>query len=70
MGDRAVLNEVGALGNGAVTLRSGSAQGWTAATYPFHDAPPQGFFPLLLPWEPAQRQVTYRWAGSAFERAP
>jgi len=70
VGDHAVVNEVGALGNGSVTLRSGSAQGWTAATYPFHDAPPQGFFPLLLPWEPAQRQVTYRWAGSAFERAP
>jgi hypothetical protein len=70
VGDRAVVNEVAALGDGAVTLRSGAAQGWTATTYPFHDAAPQGFFPLLLPWEPSQGQVTYRWAGSAFERAP
>jgi len=70
VGDRAVVNDVVALGSGSVTLRSGAAQGWTAATYPFHDAAPQGFFPLLLPWEPSQGRVTYRWTGSAFERAP
>jgi hypothetical protein len=70
VGDAAVVNEVTALGDGAVTLRSGRALGWTAATYPFHDVPPQGFFPLLLPWEPAQREVTYRWSGAGFERAP
>lgn len=71
VGDQAVVNEVAGLGDGgAVTIRSGAARGWTAATYPFHDVAPQGFFPLLLPWEPTQRQATYRWTGSAFERAP
>lgn len=71
VGDRSVVNEVVSLGdNASVTLRSGSAQGWSAGTYSFHDVAPQGFFPLLLPWDPASRQVTYRWNGSAFERAP
>jgi len=70
VGDDAVVNEVAAVGPGGVTLRSGAARGWSAATYPFHDAPPQGFFPLLLPWDAAPRQVTYRWTGAAFERAP
>lgn len=71
VGDRAVVNEVAGLGEGgAVTIRSGAARGWGAASYPFHDAPPQGFFPLLLPWEPSQRQATYRWTGVVFERAP
>lgn len=71
VGDRAVVNEVAALGDGRpVTLRAGRAEGWSATTYPFHDVAPQGFFPLLLPWDPAQREVTYRWNGSAFERAP
>ena len=36
----------------------------------FHDVAPQGYFPLLLPWDSAQQQVTYRWNGSVFERAP
>jgi hypothetical protein len=70
VGDAAVVNEVGAMGDGAVTLRSGRARGWTAVTYPFHDVAPQGFFPLLLPWDPAQREATYRWNGTGFERAP
>lgn len=71
VGDRAVVNEVVSLGdNASVTIGSGSAQGWSAGTYSFHDVAPQGFFPLLLPWDPAARRVTYRWNGSAFERAP
>ena len=71
LGDRAVVNDVVSLGdNASVTLGSGSAQGWAAGTYPFHDVAPQGFFPLLLPWDPGSRRVTYRWNGSAFERAP
>ena len=71
VGDRSVTNELGPLVDGQpITIRSGSARGWDAATYPFHDQPAQGFFPLLLPWDAAQRRVVYRWSGAAFERAP
>ena len=71
VGDCAVVNELRSVGAGnAVTIRSGAAQGWSATTYPFHDVAPQGYFPLLLPWDSAQQQVTYRWNGSVFERAP
>lgn len=57
-------------GAAAIRIRPGAARGWTATTYPFHDSAPQGYFPLLLPWDRAQAEVTYRWNGTAFERSP
>jgi hypothetical protein len=45
------------------------ARGWTRETYPFHDAPPQGYEPLALPWEGPRRAV-WRWSGSAMARVP
>lgn len=56
--------------NRDVVVESPRAEGWTEQTYPFHDAPPQGFFPLLLPWQTGPRRVVYRWNGSAFAPVP
>ncbi len=52
-----------------ITIESRPARGWTQATYPFHDAPPQGFEALLLPWQTPTR-VTWRWSGTGFTRLP
>ena len=54
---------------GEFVIEAGAARGWTQETYPFHDAAPQGFEALLLPWAPPSR-VAYRWNGSAVVRAP
>jgi hypothetical protein len=51
-------------------VRAGRAQGWTEASYPFHDAPQDRVFPLLLPWESASQRVVYRWDGTLFSRSP
>lgn len=56
-------------GGREITLEAGAVTGWTQASYPFHDAPPNGFFALLLPWS-TPRRVTYRWSGTAFVAAP
>ncbi|MBI5515714.1 MAG: hypothetical protein HY909_18170 [Deltaproteobacteria bacterium] len=53
-----------------LVLEAGTARGWTVANYPFHDQPSPGIAPLLLPWDATQRRVTYRWNGTAVERAP
>ncbi|MDP3275911.1 MAG: hypothetical protein Q8Q09_11990 [Deltaproteobacteria bacterium] len=50
--------------NGAITIRPGRARGWTEQSYVFRDTPPQGFLPLLLPWQ-TPSPVTYRWNGQA-----
>ncbi len=72
VGDEAVVNELvlpeGAQGD-TITVQSRPARGWTQSTYPFHDAPPQGFEALLLPWEPTRR-VSWRWNGTGFGRVP
>ncbi len=72
VGGDAIVSELvlprGRRGN-EVAVESRPARGWTEATYPFHDAPPQGYEPLLLPWA-TQRRVTWRWNGSAMARAP
>lgn len=72
VGDDAVVNEVRLPrgGGGEVVIEAGAARGWTAENYPFHDAAQAQYFPLLLPWDPASRRVTYRWNGSAFSRSP
>lgn len=57
-------------GGDSITLRAGRATGWTEANYPFHDAPQERVFPLLLPWDPASQRVVYRWNGTGFARAP
>lgn len=72
VGDDSVVNEVRLPRGGGteVVIEAGTARGWTAESYPFRDAGQAQFFPLLLPWDPAARRVTYRWNGSAFSRAP
>lgn len=72
VGGDAVVNRVvlprGRRGN-EIAVEVGNAAGWTRETYPFHDAPAQGFEPLLLPWDGARR-ATWRWTGTGFARAP
>lgn len=73
VGANSVTNNVRLPGEGAppnsLVHDAGSAAGWTAETYPFHDLPPSGHFPLLLPWQPT-RSITYRWDGNAFVARP
>ena len=57
-------------GGREITVRAGRARGWTAETYPFHDAPQERVFPLLLPWESDSQRVVYRWDGTSFSRSP
>ena len=52
-----------------VAVETGDARGWTRETYPFHDAPPQGYEALALPWEGPRRTV-WRWSGSSMARVP
>lgn len=55
--------------NAELVIDAGRATGWTAQTYPFRDAPAQGFAPLLLPWD-SVRTVRYRWNGTALVSTP
>ena len=72
VGDAAIANAVvlpsGRRGS-ELSIESRAPRGWTQATYPFHDAAPQGYEPLLLPWQ-EPRRVTWRWSGSAMVRVP
>lgn len=52
-----------------IAVELGHAAGWTRDSYPFHDAPPQGFEALLLPWD-GPRRITWRWSGTSFSRTP
>jgi hypothetical protein len=72
VGDDRVENEVALPRGGGreITVRAGRARGWTAETYPFHDAPQERVFPLLLPWESDSQRVVYRWDGTSFSRSP
>jgi hypothetical protein len=71
-GEGAIVNRLvlpsGRRGNG-LAVETGEARGWTRETYPFHDAPPQGYEALSLPWEGPPRTV-WRWGGSSMTRVP
>jgi len=73
VGAQSISNVVRLPGEGAspgtIVHDAGSATGWTAENYPFHDTPPQGHFPLRLPWQ-TPRTVTYQWNGTAFTAQP
>ncbi len=67
LGMQSVVNDLRPLArgrSGALTIAPGRASGWTADSYPFRDAPTQGFAPILLPWA-STAPVTYRWNGQA-----
>lgn len=71
-GDGAVVNRLvlpSAHRGNEIAVETGDARGWTQTTYPFHDAPPQGYEPLALPWAGPRRTV-WRWSGAAMVRAP
>lgn len=72
VGDAAIANGVilpsGRRGS-EISIEARPARGWTQAAYPFHDAAPQGYEALLLPWQ-EPRRVTWRWSGSAMVRVP
>lgn len=55
--------------NAELVIDAGQARGWSQQSYPFRDAPQQGFAPILLPWD-ARRRVTYRWNGTALVPVP
>lgn len=59
----------GVRGNREVIVDTARAVGWTQESYPFHDAAPQGFFPLMLPWQTGAGRVVYRWNGTTFTPA-
>lgn len=72
VGDASISNNVvlpsGARGS-QITVEARPPRGWTQATYPFHDAAPQGYEALLLPWQEPHR-VAWRWSGTAMVREP
>lgn len=72
VGDDRIENEVALPRGGGreITVRAGRARGWSADNYPFHDAPQERVFPLLLPWDNDSQRAVYRWDGTAFTRSP
>lgn len=66
VGNDSIVNEVRGLSrnrSGSLSIAAGRATGWTETSYLFRDTPPQGFAPILLPWQ-ARTPVTYRWNGT------
>lgn len=55
-----ILNQVAVRG-GALEIRSGTARGWSEATYPYRDEPgSDGVAAPLLPWRDAPLRCAYR----------
>jgi hypothetical protein len=72
VGADSIVNDVRGLSRNranSLTISPGRATGWTEQSYLFRDTPPQGFAPLLLPWQ-TRAAVVYRWNGTTLAPAP